>query len=194
VKLWWQWIARWRGSDCNPLRRGIDRAEAITMMALVAVFILGGPLAAVAAGRMADSAGISRQQAEQGWYHEPATLLESAGEQAGSSVEWSVAWVRASWTLRDGQPRTGLVATELNARAGQQVEVWLTASGQLTHPPLSVADVRDQVTFVVLSVTMGLALVLAMTAGVLQLLFNRRRIAGWQRAWDAIGPLWSQRR
>lgn len=164
------------------------------MAALVAVFILGGPLAAVAGGRMADAAGIRQQQAEQGWYQRPATLLESAGAQIGSSEQWGIAWVHASWTLRDGQERTGLVAAELNARAGQHVEVWLTASGQLTHPPLSAADVRDQVTFVVLSVTMGLALVLAMAAGVLQLLFNRRRIAGWQRAWDAVGPLWSQRR
>lgn len=189
----WRRVASRLGWDHNPLRRGVDRIEAATMSALLAIFLIGGPALAVVAGRLADSAGLREQRAEQSWYQRPATLLASAGMQLGDSTDLDTAWVLARWTARDGQQRTGLVATTLDARAGERVDVWLTADGRLTHPPLSAADVRDQVTFTVLSLLMGLALVLAVTAGLLQVMFSRRRMAGWQRDWDAVGPLWSRK-
>ena len=166
MKHIWQRAARRLGWDHNPLRRGVDRAEAATMSALLAIFIIGGPVAGVVAGRIADTAGIREQQAQQSWKQRPATLLESAAEQAGSSGAWSTAWVRARWTMPDGRQRTGLVATDLNARDGQRIDVWVTGAGQLTRPPLTTADVRDQVMFAVLSATMGLGFMLAAAAGV----------------------------
>jgi len=44
-------------SDRNPLRRTMDRVEAIIMGGLVVAFLAGAPLAAIAAGHVAYSAG-----------------------------------------------------------------------------------------------------------------------------------------
>jgi hypothetical protein len=192
MKHAWQRLARRLGWDHNPLRRRIDRVEAATMSALLAAFVLGGPALAVVSGRMADNAGIREQRSEQGDYRQQATLLQSPDAQLGNSNDWGTAWVHARWTLKDGRLREGLVAVPLNMRVNQKVPVEVNAAGELTHPPLTASEVRDQVMFVVLSVTMGLALALAAMAGVLQILFNRHRIARWQRDWDAVGPLWSK--
>jgi hypothetical protein len=177
----------------EPLGRPVDRTEKTIMRALVATFVVAWLLAGVLAGEAAAAAGIRQEHAERGWRQVPATLLQSAAEGAGSSPDWGAAWVPARWQSPGGQRRTGLVATGLSARAGQQVPVWVTAAGQLTRPPLTAAGVDDQVCFVVVSVTMGLAVLLAVAALSVRLLCDRRRMAGWQRAWDAVGPLWSRR-
>jgi hypothetical protein len=177
----------------HPLCRPVDRTEKSAMRALVATFVVAWLLVGLLAGEAAAAAGIRQEHAERGWRQVPATLLQSAAEGTGSSPDWGAAWVPARWQSPDGQRRTGLVATGLSARAGQQVPVWVTAAGQLTRPPLTAAGVYDQVCFVVLSVTMGLAVLLAVAAVSVRLLCDRRRMAGWQRAWDAVGPLWSRR-
>src|SRR5215469_311228 len=56
----WRWLGGVRGwwPDRNPLRRRCDRAEAALVTVLVAVFLAGAPLLALAAGwlRAADRA------------------------------------------------------------------------------------------------------------------------------------------
>jgi hypothetical protein len=190
----WQRIARSLGWDCNPLRRPVDRAAAVSISVVLLIGLLGAPVVGVVAGRIADAVGIREQQAERSWQQEPVTLTESADQVPPSDISWGAAWVRAAWTAPDGQHRTGLVATELNARVGQRITETMTPSGDLTPERLTAADVRDQVAFVVISALMALGLVLGLAAGVLELVFNRRRIAGWQRAWDAVGPHWSRQR
>lgn len=190
----WQRITRRLGWDCNPLRRPVDRAAGVAILAVLLIGLLGAPVAGIVAGRIADAAGIRQEQAERSWTQRPVTLTESASQVPPSAISWGAAWVPARWTAPDGQRRTGLVATELNARVGQRITETMTPSGALTPARLSAADVRDQVAFVVLSVLMVLGLVTGLAAGVLELVFNRRRIAGWQRAWDAVGPHWSRQR
>jgi hypothetical protein len=180
------------GRDCNPLRRGVDRAEALLMTAVVVVFVVVWLVLAVTAGQWADSQGRIQQRAEQGWRPAIATLLESAAQAASSSSQMGVAWVPARWQAPDGQPRSGQVPTELDAKAGRKVGIWIDANGGLTHSRLTSAAVRDQVAFTVLSVTMAVALAFGVVMGCIRLLFNRRRMAGWQRDWEAVGPTWSR--
>ena len=52
-------LARGLGLDRNPLRRAIDRAEAWIRVGLLAVFLIAGPMAALAAGHWAYHAGIT---------------------------------------------------------------------------------------------------------------------------------------
>jgi hypothetical protein len=190
----WQRITRRLGWDRNPLRRRVDRAAAVSVSVVVLIGLLAAPVVGVVAGRFADAAGVRQQQAERSWRQVPVTLTESAAQVPPSAITWGAAWVPARWTAPDGQHRTGLVATDLNARAGQRLSLWMTPSGVLTRARLSTADVRDQVTFVVLAALMALGLLTGLAGGVLELVFNRRRIAGWQRAWDAVGPHWSRQR
>jgi uncharacterized membrane protein len=181
----------WRRDD-NPLRRAVDRAERTALTIAIAAFVTVWVLVAVFAGNAAYAAGLRQQQSEHGWHLVRATLTESAAQSAESSPEWA-AWTPATWRLPGGQQHRGLVATELNAQAGQQVGIWINAAGQVTRAPLTSADIEDQMAFAVLSVTMVLGVLLSVTVISVRLLFDRRRMAGWQRAWDAVGPLWSRR-
>lgn len=56
----WAWLRRrlWLWPDRNPLRRPYDRIEAWISAGLVAVFVIGGPLAAFAAGDCAYDSGM----------------------------------------------------------------------------------------------------------------------------------------
>jgi hypothetical protein len=52
-----QRLARTLGIDGNPLRRATDRAEAWIRLSLIAVFLVAGPIAAIAAGGWAAHEG-----------------------------------------------------------------------------------------------------------------------------------------
>jgi hypothetical protein len=192
VKLWWLRAARFLGWDGNPLRRGIDRAESLAMTVLIGVLVIAGPVLAVSVARVADAAALRQQHAEKGWYPTTATLEQGADESMSDGSDWDIAWVKARWTLLDGRVEKGLVPAALDARAGQQLTIWLTPAGHLTHPRLSETDIRDQVTFAVLLTVTGWAVALALGALAVRVLANRRRMAGWQREWDVSGPLWSR--
>jgi len=177
--------------DDNPLRRRVDRAEKAALAGLVVVVLFGWLAAAVIVGRAADNAGLGQERADRGWQEVPATLQASAAQVMDSTPIWGAPQVPASWRLH-GQRHTGLVTVELNARAGQRVMVWVDRAGQLTGQPVSGPVVEDAVVFAVLSVTTGAAVVLVLAICCLKVLFDRRRMTGWQRAWDAVGPTWSR--
>jgi hypothetical protein len=187
----WQLVRRLLGRDRNPLWRMVDRAEAWAMTAVLALSILAFVVLGVLAGHRAYSLGLADQRAERGWRPAIATLEQSAAQSA-DNVGW-VAWVRARWQLPDGQHRSGDVATELDARAGQKVTIWVNSAGQQTTPRLNSVGLCDQVISAVLWVLLATAAAAAITGGSNLLLCNRRRMAGWQRAWDAVGPTWSRR-
>jgi hypothetical protein len=177
--------------DTNPLLRGVDRAEAVVMSILIAVFVVAWVVVAILAGRWAYQSALAAEHAERGVRPVWARQLES-GAQAVSATELNVAWVPAVWKLPDGRQGHGQVAVALNSKAGQQTMIFIDPQGQEVRPPLTSADVDDQVAFTVFSVTMGFGVVVAIAYGCTRLLFNRRRMIGWQRDWDAIGPTWSR--
>jgi hypothetical protein len=189
----WQPVRRLTGQDRNPLRRKVDRTEARAMAAIVVVAVLACIVLGALAGYRADSLGLMAQRAERGWRPVAATLEQSAAQSTTDTSGWEVAWVPARWELPDGQRRSGQVATELDAHAGQKVTIWVNSAGQQTRPPVTSAGVCDGVISAVLSVLLAITIVAIIALGSIRLLCNRRRIAGWQRAWDAIGPTWSRR-
>ncbi len=165
------------------------------MTALLASAILASVVLGVLAGNNADSQGLLQQRSERGWRPAIATLEQNAAQSATDTYGSDVAWVRARWQLPDGQHRSGQVAAELDARAGQKVTIWINSVGQPTWAaPLTSAGVRGQVVSTVTSVVIAIAIVAGIAACGIRVLCNRRRMAGWQRAWDAIGPTWSRYR
>jgi len=190
---YWIQAARRLGWDRNPLRRPVDRAEALIMTLLLAVLVIAGPLLAVAAGRAADAASLRAERAERGWYQAPATLLQSADQAVVTSGEMDVAWVRAVWSSREGRRMTGTVAAPLNARAGQRVEIWLTPAGQEAYPRVNSATIRGRVAIAAGFAVVGWCAVVGLVAVTVRALADRKRMAGWQRDWDSAGPRWSHR-
>jgi hypothetical protein len=186
---------RTRGCARNPLRRRIDDVEASILTGIVVLFLVVAPLVCVVTGRLADAAGLREQRSEQTWRPAQAILEQSAAQGlAGQDAAWGAAWVRARWDAPDGQQKTGLIAVDLNAKAKEKVTIWVTGSGQVTHPPLSHGEVLDGIANAVMATAAGVAAVFGIGAAVMRAGVNRRRMAAWARDWDVVGPTWTSLR
>jgi hypothetical protein len=93
--------------DRNVLRRRWDRIESAVVISLVALFLIAGPAAAIAAGRAADRAVLGQAHGEQGWRRVTATLIRRDSERLQSATSGLVMLsVRARWRA-GGSDRTG---------------------------------------------------------------------------------------
>jgi hypothetical protein len=186
---------RTRGCARNPLRRRIDDVESAILTGLVVLFLIAAPLLSIVTGRLADAAGLRDQSAERAWHPVQAVLEQSASDGLTSQDgAWGAAWVKARWDVPDGTQRTGIIGVDLNAKAGERVTIWVTGSGQVTHPPLSHDEVLDGIANAVLVTVVGVAVLLGIAAAAAKAAANRRRMAAWARAWDVIGPRWTSLR
>jgi hypothetical protein len=191
VKRSWRCLLRRCGGEASPLRRQVDRAESLTMAALVLTMVIAGPLLAFFVGRAADAASLQVQRAQRAAETQvTAVLRQNAAQEVDGYLD--TAFPRASWTAPDGRLRVGTVATALNAQVGQTVRIWVNRAGVQEQPPLTEADIRDQIAFTVLVAVTALAIVLGAAAVTVRALAERRRMTGWQRDWEASGPLWSR--
>jgi len=189
-------LSRALGLDGNPLRRASDRAEAWIRAALLALFLIVGPVAAIAVGHWASYAGVPGASAQP--HAARAVLLRSAGGPAAPGGLAAFAGggpvrVRARWESADGSLRTGEVLAPAGAPAGTVVTVWLNASGQVASPPGPSAFASAVMPFM----AMALAIVAVALLAVLRLIqwfLNWRRLAAWEAAWAAIGPRWTGRK
>jgi len=186
---------RTRGCARNPLRRRIDDLETSIITCLVVLFLVVAPLLCVFTGRLADAAGLREQRAESSWRPVQAVLEQSAAQGlAGQDGAWGAAWVKASWVAPDGAKSSGIIAVDPTAKAHQRVTIWVTRSGEVTHPPLSRGEVLDGIANAAMATAAGAAALFALVAAVIRAGINRRRMAGWAHDWDVVGPRWTSLR
>jgi hypothetical protein len=191
----WERLRRIAVGDDNPLRRYVDKLESAVVVSLVVAFLVAAPLLAISAVGYVGAAGARQMHAEANWKQVPAVLTQSAAAGLiGLDGEFDTSWVTAKWTAPDGIHRSGLIAVDLNARPGQHVMVWVTQTGQLSPARLTAAGIADREVSAAIVVPVGLAVLLSITAFVVRVLGNRRRMAAWTKAWEAIGPRWSSLR
>ncbi len=163
--------------------------------AIVVLFLLAAPLVSILTGRVADAAGLREQRAERSWHQVQAVLEQSASAAAaGQAGAWGAAWVDARWDVPGSRPRTGIIAVGLSARAGQRVTIWVTGSGQVTHPPLTHGDVLDGIANAVLTTVASMGVLLGICVAVVRGGASRRRMAAWARDWEVIEPRWTSLR
>lgn len=191
------WLRRlvrlWR-PDGNPLRRTADRVEAAVMVVLIAAFLGGAPLAALAAGRAAAASGSRAEQAQAGWHRVTAVLLHKAPASVNPMFEISLERpVLARWTAPDGTSRTGKVFAPANTAAGSAVQVWINGSGRPATSPLQRSDVVEGIALAASLATVAVATVLAVLGLVARWALDRRRLAAWDARWAVTGPLWTRR-
>ena len=157
------WPARavrglWPGR--NPLRRTVDRVEAVVVGVLVVAFLAGAPLGAVAAGHFSYGLISRSARAQQAAWRQvpavPVTMIPA--DEYGFQ-----AMVRASWTAPDGTRRTGMVPAPPVAQAGGTVMVWVDAAGRQTGPPLQPLQVRTQAALAAILAPVVVGLVLLCT-------------------------------
>ncbi|MGO8896168.1 MAG: hypothetical protein ACLP8X_15190 [Streptosporangiaceae bacterium] len=177
--------------DRNPLRRTIDRVEAVVAGGLAAAFMAGAPLAAVAAGHAAYSIGSRTAYAQQAaWRQVPAVLLATAP--AAGYRQYQVT-VQAWWTAPDGTRHTGTVLAPPGTKAGCTVMVWADTAGRLTGgPPLQLSQVRGQAALVTMLTPLALGFILLCTGLMAHAVLGRRRLAAWDGDWQATEPQWTK--
>ena len=188
-------LSRTLGWDRNPLRRGIDRVEAVIFAALIAVFLPAAPLLATMARHavLADTATVSR--AEQGWRQVSAVVERPPASPAAELyTKFPITAVLARWTAPDGRRCSGWIEAAPGAHVGSRVLVWVDRSGMLTGPPASTMLMRGLGTGAEIGAAALLALMLYATGRAVRFLLDRRRLAVWEKAWQAVGPQWSRRR
>lgn len=190
-----QRLARMIAGDDNPLRRHVDKLESAVITSVVVAFLLVGPLLCIYVGVLAHASSVREQRTENGWTQQQAVLEQSAAAgMIDQNGEWDTSWVQARWPSPSGGTRTGIIAVPLNARAGQRTPVWVTATGQLTHAPLTSADIGERTMLAVSGAAVGFAALLVAVALTLHVMTNRLRMAAWARDWEATGPRWSSLR
>ncbi|QNP68297.1 hypothetical protein IAG44_01630 [Streptomyces roseirectus] len=182
-RLW-----RWRS---NPLRRPDDIAEAWLVLAVWLLIAVAGTAVGTVTAHAADET-FARQRAER--RPAQAVLLDDVPE---STAKGGPAGGRRSaevrWSAPDGSTRTGRTLADAGQRAGTKVVVWQDTRGRLkTEPP-------DALEAGIESATLGAGAACAL-AGALygagraaRRQLDRRRIDGWGREWDVVGPRWGHR-
>jgi hypothetical protein len=183
-------FVRGRRPDRNPLRRASDRAETAVLAVLVIAFLAAAPFAALGAGSWTLARAHQAQLAEQASsYQVPARVLqlESQGGAFGDPQ------AQARWTAHDGKVITGEITVPLGTADGAIQQLWTTADGRLTNPPLQDSQVTGQADFAEGLAVFTLAVLLIITGLVTRWTLDRRRMAAWDKEWRATGPHWTTR-
>jgi hypothetical protein len=105
---------------------------------------------------------------------------------------WTV-WEPARWTV-DGQQHSGSIPVAAGSAAGSTQTAWLDSHGQVQVPPQNPARLAQTVDTAMLIAGTALAVVIAILTLLARWFLDRRRLAGWESGWLAVGPLWSHQR
>lgn len=180
------------GLDRNPLRRGSDRVEALVLLILITAFVPLAAVAAITAAGWVSSAGAQAERAAASLTEVRAELLQGAPVvSAPTGTAWL--WVRARWTV-DGTTHTGLVPALAGLPKGSTEELWVDPAGRVSQPPPTSGQITARVVLAVTVAPAVVALGLWLFWRGLRWSLDRRRMAGWARAWAFVGPLWSRQR
>jgi hypothetical protein len=186
-------FARGRRLDRNPLRRASDRAETVVLALLVAAFLIGAPLAALASVAQVHALAERTALAQQASRYQLTATVEIAPLVPPDSGNVNAdALVR--WTAANGTAETGWTSVPVGSQVGDKVRVWATQGGQLTSQPLLGSQVED---LTILGGAAGVGVVgalLAVCGLLVRRSLNRRRMAAWDDEWRTTGPRWTTRR
>ena len=188
---------RWLGWDGNPMRRATDRIEALLRAVLLALLVIGGPIAAAYAGQAAYASGMQPARAQaMAWHRVPALILrvKPIATLRQHPARTGPATVSVRWTTPQGSPRTGEMAGSADAAPGSVTAVWIDKAGRLTAPPLSRAAVVDRVIEAVAVTAAALILLLSAVSGAASLVLDHRRLARWETDWQVVEPQWTKKR
>jgi hypothetical protein len=157
-------LARRLGLDGNPLRRRSDKIAVCLGALLLAAFLIGAPLLSAAAIGWAGHAGAAGQGAELTGHRPPAVrTTDAATRTVPVGGAFGYSRILAGQSAPEGRPRTG-------------------------HLAMMARDVTAA-----LIVTGTLAILVWCVARAGRWVLDRRRLAAWEAAWAAVGPLWTKR-
>jgi hypothetical protein len=189
-------FARRLGVDRNPLRRRMDRIEAVIRLATMILLLAAVPLAMITAGRQADHLALSHVHAQQAADHQvTAVLLQAPATGVPnpySSVQMTT--VLARWQPPGQVPRTGQIPAPSGGGPGSTVSVWLNASGAVTSPPPDHQMIVGNVFIAAIWTGLVTILLVLGASALTRRVLDRQRMRAWDAEWRATGPRWSGHR
>jgi hypothetical protein len=179
------------------LNRPIDVLAARGLGALLAVFLVGAALLAVAGGSWSERAAVTEQRAQHGWHQVTAQVTAQVTGQPPARREFSGDllggfWVRARWVDPAGHQRSHLISVESWTPAGKTMRIWVNAAGRWSGPPLSNGTAQVRVLAVTLLLPVALAAFLLGIGLIGRRVVNQRRLTSWDEAWVLVGPQWTR--
>lgn len=175
----------------NPLRRRDDIVEGWVVLAVWTLAVVGGTTVGLVAAH-ATEATLDQQRAQR--HSVSAVLLADVPKPTAgrlSSGDKTRAEVR--WTAPDGSSRTDHTLVDTGLKSGTRVVVWQDGQGKLVTEPPSATEAA--VEGAVMGGFAGLFLVGGVHAvgALARWRLDQRRMAGWDREWDLVGPQWGHR-
>jgi hypothetical protein len=189
--------ARRLGFDRNPLRRRMDRIEAVIRLAMLILFLVAVPIVVLAVARQADHVALRQAHAQQAAEREVSAVLLQPAQATGipdpyTSVQLMYALAR--WQPPGLSPRSGPVLVPAGTLAGSTVKVWIDASGAVASPPPDHRVIAGDVTVAAMAACLVTSLLVLTSNALARGALDRRRLRAWDAAWRATGPLWSGHR
>jgi hypothetical protein len=180
---WQGRLLRWIGCDLNPLRRTTERIEAWVVLLVIIGYVPLAMVAAGYAGHWARAAGVRAQHAPL-----PRQVAAVVLAGAGATKPPAAVWAPARWMI-GGRTRTGQVPVPYGTPVGAVVRVWIDPGGHVTRPPLTTAQLNDQVLAAEVITPVLTAEFLALSLCAFRWYLNRRRLAQWDSDWRSIDQL-----
>jgi hypothetical protein len=179
------------------MRRTTDRIQALLRAVLLAMLVIGGPIATAYAGHAAYASAARTAHAQaMAWHQVPALILRTRPV----ATLWQrpdttgPATLSVRWTTPQGASHTGEITGRSDASPGSLTAVWIDKAGRLTVPPLSRTDVVDRVIEAVAVTAAALILLLSAISWPASAVLDRYRLARWEAEWLAVEPQWTGRR
>lgn len=180
MSRWLARVLRWIGSDPNPLRRTSERVQARMVLLVIVGYVPIAMVMAGFAGHWAREAGVRAQHAPR-----PRQVAAVVVTAAQATKPAAAVWVPARWTVGN-RTHTGEVPVPYGTPAGAVMRIWVDRSGQVARPPLTIAQVNDQVLTAQVVTAVLTAESLALSLYGLCWYLNRRRLAQWDADWWSI--------
>lgn len=182
------------GLGRNALRRPTDRLEALVCLGLYALAVVATVMTIVAAITVTSSLSERAFRESADRYTVQAVVVTKAPTRENdplstTSPAGSVP-VPVHWRTIDGSWRFGHANVELGTPAGSTTKVWLDRAGDQVAGPLTHSEAVIRGIAVGLGRESAAVLVLWLAGFAARRLFDRSRLADWERAWVSADARW----
>ncbi|QIZ38675.1 hypothetical protein FDZ84_34390 [Saccharopolyspora sp. ASAGF58] len=196
VSLGASWLSHALSPRPNPLRRRLDRVQALLVLGLLIAALTVVPMVAITWGRATYEANQHAAAVAAATRHEvDAVVIGEPTEQVlAANPDFQVTSHRAEvrWAGADGAPRAETVEVPPGSKVGSKIPLWLDAAERVTTAPPSASQVRaSAVGFAFGIIFVGEALCFVLIVCV-RAMADVRAERAWHREWEIVGPKWTR--
>jgi hypothetical protein len=176
----------------NPLRRGVDRVEAVALRAAITVSVITMAFVPSVIGHAMEQ-GDSAERTQSGTKHRVAAVV--VADPSGSAITMADSGgsrtAQARWRAPSGVDVEKSIAVGFKAHTGSKINIWVDENGSRVAPPWTHAQTVGVAVMEGLALPAGVTLTLLMLITVLRRALDRIRHSRWTAEWARVGPDWS---